>query len=339
MVLGKDKEVFLNNPTPLEFLPNLSQKLGVNFYIKRDDLTNLGMGGNKLRKLEYLLKDAKNKGATMLITQGGVQTNHGRLTAAVAAKYGMKCAILTIGDYPGELSANLLLDRILGAEVIIKKDDGRSEEEQFNDLIKETVDKYEKQGEKVYYIPLGGSTNVGMLGYYECAQEITEQASSLGISDANIITTVGSIGSYMGLMCGLKNERSSLSLTGIAILPFKPEDVEQYFKEVKEEYNLDLDLNSTDFHIEYDYIRAGYNLPSKTVRKAIYLMAQEEAIFLDPCYTGKCFAGILSMIEEGKIKKGQNIIFIHTGGTPGLYTLHHRVEFEKELLNGVTILN
>ena len=125
MLLGKEKVPFLHLPTPLEYLPGVSQDLGVEFYIKRDDLTNLGVGGNKLRKLEYLLKDAQDQGATVLLTLGGAQTNHGRLTAAVAAKYGMKCAIVCVDDYPGELSANLLLDRLMGAEVILKHDDGR----------------------------------------------------------------------------------------------------------------------------------------------------------------------------------------------------------------------
>ena len=131
MLLGHEKVSFLHLPTPLEYLPGVSQDLGVEFYIKRDDLTNLGVGGNKLRKLEYLLKDAQDQGCTMLLTLGGAQTNHGRLTAAVAAKYGMKCAIVCVDNYPGELSANLLLDRLMGAEVILKKDDGRPESEQF----------------------------------------------------------------------------------------------------------------------------------------------------------------------------------------------------------------
>ena len=129
MLLGHEKVSFLHLPTPLEYLPGVSQDLGVEFYIKRDDLTNLGVGGNKLRKLEYLLKDAQDQGCTMLLTLGGAQTNHGRLTAAVAAKYGMKCAIVCVDPYPGELSANLLLDRLMGAEVILKKDDGRPESE------------------------------------------------------------------------------------------------------------------------------------------------------------------------------------------------------------------
>ena len=157
MLLGHEKVSFLHLPTPLEYLPGVSQDLGVEFYIKRDDLTNLGVGGNKLRKLEYLLKDAQDQGCTMLLTLGGAQTNHGRLTAAVAAKYGLKCAIVMIDEYPGEVSANILLDRIMGCDLIMKADDGTDEHEQFDKLCAQVIAEYEAKGEKVYYIPMGGS--------------------------------------------------------------------------------------------------------------------------------------------------------------------------------------
>ena len=185
MLLGHEKTSFLHLPTPLEYLPGVSADLGVEFYIKRDDLTNLGVGGNKLRKLEYLLKDAQDQGCTMLLTLGGAQTNHGRLTAAVAAKYGMKCAIVCVDNYPGELSANLLLDRLMGAEVILKKDDGRDEGLQFDELAAELTAKYEANGEKVYFIPIGGSSVVGMAGYYDCATELTAQAKEMGLEEAD----------------------------------------------------------------------------------------------------------------------------------------------------------
>ena len=341
MLLGKEKVPFLHLPTPLEYLPGVSQDLGVEFYIKRDDLTNLGVGGNKLRKLEYLLKDAQDQGATMLLTLGGAQTNHGRLTAAVAAKYGMKCAIVCVDDYPGELSANLLLDRLMGAEVILKHDDGRPESVQFQEVADEVAARYEAQGEKVYRIPVGGSNAEGILGYYECAMEITQQAKEMGIEDATIYTGVGSIGTYMGLFCGLKNEGSPLGLVGVAISPFleaKEKRIMEYFHEVKELYGLHFDAKREDMHIEKDYTRGAYNNPCKEVRDAICYMARREAIILDPCYTGKAFAGICDMVREGKIAKGSKIIFLHTGGLPGIYTKHHRVEFEKELMDGVTII-
>ncbi|MGM9619284.1 MAG: 1-aminocyclopropane-1-carboxylate deaminase/D-cysteine desulfhydrase [Oscillospiraceae bacterium] len=338
MSLGREKISFLGAPTPLEFLPAMSEKLGIRLYIKRDDLTPLGAGGNKLRKLEYFLADAKAQGATMLLTTGGAQTNHGRLTAAVAAKYGMKCAIACLDDYPGEVSANILLDRLMGAEVVLKKKDGRPEAVQQQELFAEITARYETQGEKVYFIPMGGSNALGALGYYDCAVELTKQAAELNLGAARVVCTVGSLGTYMGLYTGLRNEGSPLSLTGVAILPQNDELIMGYWREIRETYQLPFDAKREDFHIETAYMREGYNLPDARVRQAICDMARAEAILLDPCYTGKCFAGLEDMVAEGKIAQGETVIFIHTGGLPGLYTKHHRVEFERELLGGVTIL-
>ena len=335
------KKLSLVEATPLQYLPTMSRELGIELYVKRDDLTALGAGGNKLRKLEYLAADAIDKGATMLLTVGGAQTNHGRLTAAVAAKYGLKCAIAAIDDYPGEVSANILLDRIMGCDLILKADDGTDEGEQFDRLVPQLVEEYEAKGEKVYPIPMGGSNALGALGYYDCAVELTQQAATLGLGDAHVISAVGSLGTYMGLFCGLKNEKSPLRLTGVAISPFgegKEKRLMEYFGEMKERYPLTFDAVREDFHIETGYTRGAYNTPCVEVRQAIYRMARAEAILLDPCYTGKAFAGLMDMVAEGKVQKGEKVIFLHTGGFPGLYTKHHRVEFEKELIDGVRII-
>ncbi len=343
MLVKREKISFLDpQPTPINYLPTLSKELGVELFIKRDDLTLFGAGGNKLRKLEYILYDAIQKGATTLLTVGGAQTNHGRLTAAVAAKYGMKCAIVCVDEYPGEISANILLDGILNAEVVMKKNDGRDKDEQLVETVATVKARYEDMGETVYEIPLGGSDVVGMMGYYECAVELTAQVQKLGIEDATVVTGVGSMGTYLGLYCGLKNEGSPLEITGIAILPFNDyhdRRIVEYFENAKEEYNFSIDACRKDFNIETGYTRGAYNNSDSTVRQAIYRMARSEAILLDPCYTGKVFAGVLDMIEEGKIKKGEKIILLHTGGMPGFYTKHHRVEFEKELMGHVTIVD
>ena len=340
MALGI-KKLHLVDETPIQYLETLSKELGIELYIKRDDLTPYGAGGNKLRKLEYLAQEALDQGATMLVTVGGIQTNHGRLTAAVAAKLGLKCAIIAIDDYPGEVSANILLDRIMGCDLILKADDGRDENEQFDELCPQIIKEYEAKGEKVYFIPMGGSNEMGALGYYDCAVELDRQAKELGIEDAIVIDSVGSIGTYMGLYCGLKDIGSHLGLTGIAISPFgkaKEKRIVEYFNQMKSKFGFGFDAVLDDFHIEKDYTRGAYNNPCKEVRDAIYLMARKEAILLDPCYTGKGFAGLVDMVREGKIKQGEKVIFIHTGGFPGLYTLHHRVEFEKELEDGIRII-
>lgn len=324
------KESCLNLPTPVSYLSNLSAKLGIKLYLKRDDLTEFGVGGNKLRKLEYLLHDAKSKGATTLITVGGAQTNHGRLTAALAARYQMKCAIVCMDDYPGKLTSNMLLDRIFGAEVILHKPDGT----ELMDVVNNVISKYEAQGEICYFIPMGGSNEIGALGYYECAQELKQEFES-----GHVVVALGSMGTYMGLFCGLHN--SNLKLTGVQIMPYEDdifEFAENYFHDIKNAWELDFDVSKADFHIETGYLYGGYNLPSEEVRHAIYEMGRNEAIVLDPCYTGKAFAGLLEMIQKGDIKQGETVIFIHTGGMPGIYTPTHRQAFEEELMDGVTLL-
>lgn len=324
------KQSCLHLPTPVSYLPNLSDRLGIEFYMKRDDLTEFGVGGNKLRKLEYLIYDAKEKGATMLITVGGAQTNHGRLTAAVAAKNQMKCAIVAMDDYPGILSSNMLLDRIFGAYVFLHKPDGTP----LMDVVEQVAEKFESQGERCYFIPMGGSNEIGALGYYECAQELKQEFKS-----GHVIVPLGSMGTYMGLFCGLHD--SDLTLTGVQIMPYE-EDIykyaRSYFNKIKKSWKLDFDVTEEDFDIATDYLYGGYNVPSETVRNAIYDMARSEAIVLDPCYTGKTYAAFLDMLAEEKIQKDETIIFIHTGGLPGVYTPSHQKAFEAELMDGVTIL-
>lgn len=328
----KDKVAFLDLPTPLEFLPRLSEELGLPFWIKRDDLTGLGGGGNKLRKLEYILEDALAQGATMLMTEGGIQTNHGRLTAAVAAKYGLKCAILSIGQYPGELSGNMLLSRILGADLIIKKSDGRPGEEQLRDLKEAMLEKYRSQGEVVYYIPLGGTQKFGIAGYVEAGQELAEQLGQADIANPRVFSAVGSMGTFLGLSLGLQD----IPLTGIAIMDHG-DTSQAKLRDLAQDYLGRAITEPLSFDVRQDFVRGGYNLESAEVREAIYLMARKEGILLDPCYTGKLFAGILDLIKRGDLA-GQSVVMVHTGGWPGLYTKHHRLAMEADLVDGLTIL-
>lgn len=342
MTLGHEKLSFLNTPTRLDRMNRISDELGINLYLKRDDLTNFGTGGNKLRKLEYLAKDAMDKGATMLLTVGGPQTNHGRLTGAVAAKYGLKAAIVAVGDYPGEMSANLLLDGIMGCPVYLVKDDGQHTEGQLlHEAVAKVTEKWEAKGEKVYYIPLGGSNELGVLGYYDCAVELAEQTAQMGLEQVRVVTTVGSMGTYMGLQVAAMNEKLPLHITGVGIEPFEEGIVnvaESYYKRVKKFYNLALDIRAEDFDLVSDYHFGAYNNPVKEVREAIYYMGRKEAVILDPCYTGKTFAGIVDMAKTGRIKPGENVVMIHTGGIPGIYTKHHRIEMEKELEDYIHII-
>ncbi len=342
MALNRQKISFLNLPTPLQFLPSVSEDLGISLYMKRDDLTDPGMGGNKLRKLEYYLFDAKAKGATTLLTVGGVQTNHGRLTAAVAAKFGMKCAIVAIDDYPGEVSSNLLLDRVMGADVFLSKLQKEVPyEEQLDQMINLVRNQYEATGEIVYSIPMGGSGEVGVPGYYDCAMELASQTKALGISPSKLIVAVGSMGTYMGLFTGIRNEGLDLSLHGITIAPFYKDPASHaldYYEKVRNYYNLEDKAGLSDFHISNDYTFGAYNNPVKEVRSAVYYMARKEGILLDPCYTGKAFFGLMDLVKKGSIIKGETVVFLHTGGQPGLNGPNHRMEMETELLDGIHLL-
>lgn len=350
MALNQQKISFLNLPTPLQFLPRVSEDLGIALYIKRDDLTDPGMGGNKLRKLEYYLFDAKSKGATMLITVGGAQTNHGRLTAAVAAKFGLKCAIVAIDDFPGEVSSNLLLDRIMGAEVFLSKlQKDIPYEEQLEQVVSQVRSQFETAGETVYFIPMGGSGEVGVPGYYDCAMELSEQISQLGLPSCKLIVSVGSMGTYMGLFTGIMNEGfgidlgygPKITLEGIAIAPFyknPPIYAQNYYEKIRNRYQLTFKADVEDFHIRNDYTFDAYNNPVKEVREAVYYLARKEGILLDPCYTGKSFYGLMNMVQKGEIAQGETVIFLHTGGQPGLNGPNHRQAMEHELLSGIHIL-
>ena len=341
MTLGRNKIQFLNVPTPLHRLDRISEDLGVEFYLKRDDLTNLGTGGNKLRKLEYFLQDALDQGATMLLTVGGAQTNHGRLTAAAAARYGLKSAIVAVDPYPGEISANLLLDSIMDCHVYLVHakagDDGAALQEE---AVRRVTSEWESRGEKVYYIPMGGSNEIGALGYYDCALELDAQIRQMQLPDPHVYVTVGSMGTYMGFAAAIANEPLDMKLTGIGILPYRDirRSVAKYYGKVREAYGLEVELGAEDFDVTSDYDCGGYNNPVPEVRKAIYYMGRMEGIILDPCYTGKTFSALLQMIRKGEIPKGETLIMIHTGGVPGIYTKHHRVEMEKELMDHIHIL-
>ena len=291
MTLGKDKVRFLNTPTPLHRL---------------------------------FLKDALDQGASMLLTVGGAQTNHGRLTAAAAAKYGLKSAIVAVDAYPGELSANLLLDGIMDCHVYLaQKPEGQDTQTAQDEAVRKVTEEWEAKGEKVYFIPMGGSNELGALGYYDCALELARQAGEMGLSKADpagparprLFATVGSMGTYIGLASAIANEDLPLDLTGIGIMPYR-----------------DIRASATD----YDY--GAYNNPVAEVRQAIYYMGRMEGIILDPCYTGKTFNGILQMLREGRIDRGQTLIMLHTGGVPGIYTSHHRIEMEKELIDHIHII-
>lgn len=349
-----EKLTFLTLPTPILYLPSVSQDLGVDFYIKRDDMTDIGGGGNKLRKLEYIMKEVKDGGYTRVITTGGVQTNHGRLTAAVSSRLAIKCSIISIGEYPGELTGNMLFSRILGAEIIIKKDDGRNQDIQYEELIFTMKQKYEKEGERVYVIPMGGSSPVGALGYFDCGEDIKKDIEVNSIENPHVFCAVGSLGTFAGLYSSLQTGTDKVPITGIAIMKYSEKSENKLENLIENTLNLTGETESPETNetnagngkkvkfpytvpdIRTEFLFGNYNEESPEVRNAVYYMARKEGIFLDPCYTGKLFAGILKMAENGELQ-GKSVIMVHTGGLPGLYTPHHRREMEKELSSGIVL--
>ncbi|QOR35209.1 pyridoxal-phosphate dependent enzyme [Clostridium sp. 'deep sea'] len=338
------KKVDMNfGRTPIHRLNNLEKKLnGINLYLKRDDIGGYGVGGNKLRKLEYLVQDALNKGATLLLTYGGIQTNHGRLTAAAARKFGLKCGIIMKGNPPNELSGNLLLDKLMGADLHfiddrkIKNEANYKEKytELYNKTLQTVIDNYEQKGEKVYYIPLGGSNNIGFAGYINVAREIKTQMQDMETAFDYVVTAYGSGGTFGGLLLGSKYFKCGFKTVGISVLDNSEENLAEdikLFNDTSKFYEMGIKITREDVWFEKKYLGKGYNEPDKAIRDVIYTMAREEAVILDPCYTGKAFLGLMDMINNKAFKEGSNILFIHTGGMPGNYSKSHLAEFNKDL--------
>lgn len=333
--------------TPIQKLERLSKKLGINLYIKRDDLNGLAFGGNKLRKLDYFIYDAMQQGATRIITYGSNQSNHGRLTAAAAAKFGMKCTILMDELPPKKATGSLLVDRILGADIFFmddcnfKNDDEASYLEKMRKLYNQATDtlkeKYESKGEKVYIIPEGGSSPLGALGYFYAAKEIKEQSAEMGVQMNYIATIMGSTGTFGGLILGSKFFNTSFTCVGMDMAPHSEYATERrisFINRVSDYWGLGIEITRDDFILDSSAGGPGYNIPDSKTREYIYLMAREEGILLDPCYTAKAFGGIVEMAKDGRIEKNSNVLLIHTGGLPGIFAEEHVEAMQEELWNG-----
>lgn len=325
-------------PTPIHKLENLSKKLGPNIYVKRDDMTGLGMGGNKIRKLEYLVKDALDQGATALLTYGGIQTNHGMLTAAVAGKLGLKSILVLYGsDIDQEPSGNLLLDKVLGSDIrLLDITDLDSEEkaEKIDDLTNQILAEYQARGEKVYIIPMGGSSELGALGYVNAAKEIKDRAQAMDINFDYIFCGQGSHGTFAGLWLGAKYFAMDSRVIGVNVMETGQEikeEISDYINRISQAYNMGITANPGDLDIAGDYSGLGYAIPDENTLAHVLDLGREEGIFIDLTYTGKIFTGMVDMVKTGKVKKESNILFIHSGGYPGIFS-RDQVNFINESL-------
>lgn len=311
----------LGSPTPMEHLPRLSDHLGRDIFIKRDDVTPVALGGNKLRKLEFLAADALRQGADILLTAGAIQSNHVRQTAAVAAKLGMKCVALLenpIGTRAENYLSNgnrLLLD-LMGAEVVMVEalhDPAKQLEEQATRL--------EAQGFRPNIVPVGGSNALGALGYVECAQEIAHQSDGV-VDFAAVVVASGSAGTHAGLAVGLSQLLPYTELVGVTVS--RPaEEQRAKVTAIRDELAASLELTVTaPLTLWDDYYAPGYGEPNAQGTEAIGLLARLEGIFLDPVYTGKAMAGLLDGIGQQRFRREGPLLFIHTGGAPALFAYH-----------------
>jgi L-cysteate sulfo-lyase len=309
-------------PTPLEFAPRLSEELGCNLYIKRDDCTGLGGGGNKTRKLEYLLADARQQGTDTLVTIGGLQSNHARQTAAAAAKFGFGCE-LVLQDVAGTPKAdyyhngNLLLDTLFGAR-IHKLDLSEDCDVYAGSLI----EKLKSEGRKPYLIPLGGSNAIGSLGYVRCANEILQQIAAQDIAIDQIVLASGSAGTQAGLLAGLIAANIDIPVLGIAVSRTTQDQqqlVEALLRQTLTLLSLDPDMAEGRVVTDGSYFGDGYGMTTEAMIDAVKCCAQLEGLLLDPVYTGKAMAGLMDLCGQGVIAAGSNQLFIHTGGSAGLF--------------------
>ena len=324
MLLSRFPRVSLAHlPTPLEHLPRLSKHLGgPDIYVKRDDCTGLGTGGNKTRKLEFLMADALQNDATVVITQGAVQSNHARQTAAAACKLGLKCELVferRVGDAPEsyKTSGNVLLDRIYGAQIreVAKGTDMTAAMEQVAAELRE-------QGDVPYIIPGGGSNAIGALGYVDCALEILWQANRTGIAVEHIIHATGSAGTQAGLLVGLKATHSRIPLLGFGVNAPQEIQEDKVWKlalETAEFVGAPGVVQRSDVVANCDYVGPGYGIPTDAMNEAVLLLARLEGLLFDPVYSGKALAGMIDQVSNGELRKAKDIVFVHTGGTAGLF--------------------
>ena len=320
---------FAHLPTPLEPMPNLTRLLGgPELYVKRDDCTGLASGGNKTRKLEFLIGDALAQGADTVITHGAVQSNHVRQTAAAACKYGLRCAALLERRVPGhgpeyETAGNVLLDRLFGAEVRFVAADT-----DMDAACSELAEEIRAKGGRPYAIPGGGSNAVGALGYVNAALELLQQANDLGLRIDCVVHGTGSTGTQGGLVCGLEGANAGIDVLGICVrrpAPAQEEAVYRTASATAEHLGIRGGLERVRVKANDDYVGRGYGMPTAGTLEAIRLAALHEGLLLDPVYTGKAMAGLIDLCRKGFFAKDQNVVFLHTGGAAALFA------YEREL--------
>jgi L-cysteate sulfo-lyase len=310
-------------PTPLEFMPNLTKHLGgAQLWIKRDDCTGVATGGNKNRKLEFLMGEALAQGATHIITQGAVQSNHVRQTVAVAAKLGLKCTALLehrvqTNDSDYNDGGNVLLDRLMGAKL-----EYRPGGTDMQAAMEEVAAGLKAEGETPYVIPGGGSNPTGALGYANVALELLAQANEIGLRIDRLVHATGSAGTQAGLVAGFEALNSGIRVLGIGVRAPKDKqeaNVHKLAEATAEKLGVKGGIRREAVEANCDYVGAGYGVPTEGMAEAVTLLARHEGIFLDPVYSGKGMAGLIDLVRKGYFRADENVVFLHTGGQVGLF--------------------
>ena len=312
--IPKIKLAFL--PTPLQKVERLASNIGVKeLYIKRDDQTGLALGGNKARKLEYLMADAKNCGADVVFTLGGPQSNHCRQTAAAARACGLDSVLIFSGDKIEEVQGNMILDDLLNSKWYFAGEKEREEK------LEEVISQYEKEGKKPYYIPLGGSNALGAMGYVQAGLELAKQCEEQNVDPDYVFIATGSGGTQAGLMLGIHLGGLSAKVIGISVSGSSDEITEKVNNLLVElGAKLDVDIKGLPNVVVYDeFVGDGYGRPTELSQKALKLCAVEEGIIIDPVYTAKGLSGLMGMLKDNRIDKNSSVIFLHTGGMPALF--------------------
>lgn len=302
-------------PTPLHELRNLTACLGgPRIFIKRDDLTGLALGGNKVRKLEYILAEALSQKAEVIITIGATSSNHARQTAAAAALLGLECQLVLIGREPEQMQGNYLLDHLLGATCYCVRN------QDVEATIARLVEENNYRQKKTYVIPAGGHTALGAIAYMEAYQEIKEQSP---LNFAAVVTAIGTGTTYAGLHLGQKVSQDDTQVIGISVggeLSWCHTEILDVVHQVEKRLGIEAS-SPEDLKVYEDYIGEGYTIPYPRLRAVIELLARQEGILLDPVYSGKAMVGLIDLIEKGRFSHDQNVLFLHTGGAPELFSM------------------
>ena len=300
-------------PTPIHPLRRLSTELGgPQLWVKRDDMTGLAFGGNKVRKLEFLLAEAQAQNARTLITRGAIQSNHCRQTAAAAACQGLDCILVLTGNPPQTTTGNTLLDQLLGAQIVWTED--RDPEI----TLQEICEQADSDGRQPYLIPYGGSNPVGASAYSAAMAELMEQNTPID----RIVFATSSGGTQAGMIVGASRYGYTGKITGISVDPvatiIKPR-IAALATETGSLLNHPLEITADQVEVNDSYLGGGYGVVSDLERKAIRLFAQQEGLLLDPVYTGRAAGGLIDLIRSGEIGSEERVLFWHTGGTPALF--------------------